>query len=91
MAIRNRADLSNVERFTYLQSLLKGESVTSNKGLVITDEKFGNKQLIVNSHMEALVGVPGVYDSDDTKGLRELYDKIEIQLRSLQTLVVDFS
>ena len=100
VAVKNRADLTNVERFTYLQSFLKGEAATAIEGLAITDgnfddaleileNRFGNKQLIVNSHMEALVGVPGVHDADDAKALRELYDKIEIQLRSLKVLDVD--
>ena len=100
VAVEKREDLSDVERFTYLQSFLEGEALRAVEGLEITDEnyaqakeilenRYGNKQLIVNSHMEEMVTIPEVADERDTNGLREMYDKMEVHLRSLRTLDVD--
>ena len=51
-------------------------------------ERFGNKPIIDNRHIEELVKIPGVAMTDDVKGLRLEYDKIDIHLRSLRTLEV---
>ena len=100
VAVEKREGLSDVERFMYLQSFLKGDAEKAIGGLEVTGEnfqeamailegRFGNKQLIVNSHMEVLVQIEAVEDEKDTKGLREMYDQVEVQLRSLRTLGVD--
>ena len=100
VAVDRNTALSSVEKFTYLQSFLEGDASIAIQGLDITaenydeakeilEERFGNKQVIVNSHMEELVKIPGVAKSEDVKDLRLVYDKIEIHLRSLRTLEVD--
>ena len=66
VAVVKNTALSNVKKFTYLQSFLQGEAASAVEGLEITDQnfieamqilegRFGNKQLVVNSHMEELV------------------------------------
>ena len=86
-------DLSDVEKFHYLRNYLKGEALRAIDGLAVTNEnyseayeilekRFGNKQMIVNSHMEELCSIIPVEDKDDTKGLRRLYDTVEVNLRS---------
>ena len=93
-------DLSDVEKFHYLRNYLKGEALRAIDGLAVTNEnyseayeilekRFGNKQMIVNSHMEELCSIIPVEDKDDTKGLRRLYDTVEVNLRSLRALKVD--
>ena len=99
-AITKNESLSDVERLTYLRSLLGGEAKRNLEGLAVTNENFkeavqllesryGNKQVIVNSHMEELIKINPVKGKDDTKGLRELYDKVETNLRGLQAFDVD--
>ena len=51
-------------------------------------KRFGNPQLIVNRHMEALLNVAAVSSHHDVKGLRRLHDSVEAHVRGLQTLGV---
>jgi hypothetical protein len=100
VAVKNRTDMTDVERFMYLLSFLEGDAERAVEGLEVTGDnfkeamqilegRFGNKQLIVNSHMEEIVQVEAVTEADDPKCLRAFYDKVEVQLRSLRTLGVD--
>ena len=84
-----------MEKFAYLKSFLTGEASRAVKGLaVITEnyeealqvlnERYDNSQIIVNSHFEKLTVV--VHNNDCTAKLRELYDKIETNLRSLRAM-----
>ena len=99
VAIDENSRLSGVEKLTYLRSYLTGEAEGSIKGiaaieanykeaLAILIERYGNKQVIVNSHMDALIKLPKVTKSGDTKGIRKLYDEIESNIRSLKSLGV---
>ena len=87
VAVGNKAKLSKVSKFTYLKKYLAGEAATSIRGLDITDanydeaveilrKRFGNKQVIIRSHMEDLTNLQSVTDERDTKRLRQLYDQI---------------
>ena len=99
VAVLKNEYLSDGEKFTYLRSYLSGEaarliagmSMTNNnfkEALDLMEKRFGNKQIIINSHMEALMKIYPVRYSDDTKGLRALYDRVEMNLRSLKGLGV---
>ena len=99
VAIDQNVSLSNVEKFTYLKSYVTGDAEDSIKGLTATDvnykmavdilkQRYGNTQVIVNSHMKSLTRLPSVHDDRDTKRIRKLYDKIESDLRSLKALGV---
>ena len=66
---------------------VKGLAITTEnyeEALQVLDERFDNVQIIVSSHFEELTKLPVVYNNDDTAKLRELYDKIETNLRSLR-------
>jgi len=89
-----------LEKFTYLQSVLYGDALRLVTGLSLTDQnykealqileqRYGNKQTIVNSHMSELVSLPPVTSVNATRRLRELHDKVEANLRSLQSIGVD--
>ena len=78
VAIDENESLSNIEKFTYLRSYIIGEAEGSIKGLATTDnnykealeileERFGNKQVIVNSHMDTLIKLPAVVGVNNTK------------------------
>ena len=59
------SDIAEEEKFTYLKSFLIGEASRTGKGFVVTtenyeealqvlDERYGNVEIIVNSHFEEL-------------------------------------
>ena len=52
----------------------------------ILTERFGNKQLIISSHMEALLQLPAVTVITDIKRIRMIYDKVEANVRGLEAL-----
>lgn len=86
--------MSSVDKFNYLVSLLEFSAAEAIAGLSITSanydeaistlkKRFGNSQLIVDRHMEALLGVGAVSSQHDTKGLRKLIDTVEAHIRGL--------
>ena len=95
--IHKNPSLSNIDKFNYLNSLLErsaadaivGLSLTSSNYLEAIDilrRRFGNKQLIVNRHMEELLQLNSVASSTNLKGLRRLYDTVESHVRGLKSL-----
>ena len=63
-------------------------SANYDEAIEILRKRFGNKQLIINKHMEQLLTTEGVSSQHDVKGLRHLYDVIETNVRSLKSLDV---
>ena len=66
--------------------LVTGLSLTEanyKEALEILEQRYGNKQTIVNSHMSELVSFSPVKSINATRRLRELYGKVETNLRSL--------
>ena len=66
VAVEKVESISSVEKFTYLKSFLTGNAEAAIKGLALTNanykeawevlnQRFGSKQIIVNSHMDALI------------------------------------
>ena len=55
------------------------------EAIAILKKRFGNKQQIINRHMDILVNVSPVIN-EDTRKLRELYDTLESHIRSLKSL-----
>ena len=55
------------------------------EAIEILRRRFGNKQLIINKHMEQLLNTDGVTSQHDVKGLRSLYDVIESNVHSLNS------
>ena len=89
IAVNQRWDIEEVEKFTYLKWFLTGEASRAVKGLAVTtenyeealqtlDERYGNVQIIVKSHSEELDKLPVVHNNDDTAKLRDLYDNKQI-------------
>ena len=94
-------DLSNIDKFNYLNSLLEGSAAEAISGLSLTasnyeeavavlKKRFGNTQLIINKHMDALLSLDPV-TSTNTKVLRCLCDQIDSHIRSLKSLDVPSS
>ena len=95
-AIHENEDISDVNKMAYLFGLLEGPAYSAVKGFTMTSgnykevidvlhERFGSKDVIISSHMDALLKLPLVYNSD-TKRLRSVYDLIEQNIRGLKTL-----
>ena len=99
-AVHSNPVLSNIERFNYLNSFLDSTAAEAVAGLSLTDanyseaiailkKRFGNTQLIVNRHMDALLRITAVTSHYDFKGLRRLYNAIEINVRGLKALELE--
>ena len=98
-AVHENPELHNIDKFNYLKSLLKGSAAATIAGLPLTDgnyksaielltNRFGNKQVIISSHMDALLRLPSLGSTTDVRKLRQTYDEIEAHVRGLQALEV---
>lgn len=94
LAIHANTSLTDVDKFNYLHSLLRGAACEAVSGFMLTaanyseaisvlKRRFGNKQQIISRHMDTLVT-----GSNDVKALRRLYDIVESNVRSLKSLGV---
>eukprot|EP00795_Rhopilema_esculentum_P006856 gene6856-12454_t len=100
--IHGNPNLSDINKFRHLRTLLEGPAATAVSGIQTTSlnyseaiailkDRFANKQIIINSHMESLLNLNQVSNERDIKNLRKLHDNIETNVRSLKTLGVDFA
>ncbi|XP_036340021.1 uncharacterized protein LOC118749332 [Rhagoletis pomonella] len=89
-------DLTNVEKLQHLRSSLKGPEqdairsleMTGNNYAVALDllhKRFNNKRLIFQAHITEVMGIKRMDTSSAVK-LRELSDKVNANLRALQTI-----
>ena len=99
-AVNRNTNISRIQKFTYLKSCVTGAAESAISGLPLTEDnyetaidilrdRFGKPQLLISNHMEALLKLPIVSSVHETKNLRGLYDKIEINIRSLKALGVE--
>ena len=90
----------DVEKFNHLRSLVEGAAYATIAGLSLTEEKyktaidllqerFAQKQIIINVHMDAMLKLNSVSMMADIKKIRQIYDQVEIHLRGLQAQGVD--
>ena len=96
-AIHSNESLNDIEKLNYLRSYLEGPAAATITGLALTKEnykiavdllrnRYGNKQVIISSHMDLLLKLSRVTLASDIKRVRDVYDKTEINVRSLQAL-----
>ena len=99
-AVHSNGELSDIEKFNYLNSLLERSTREAVSGLALTSanyhkavdtlqKRFGCKQQIVNKHMDALLQVDAVTSSQNTRALRKLFDYISCHIRSLKSLGIE--
>ena len=99
-AIHNSDELTDVDKFNYLRSLLERTALDAIAGLTLSSanyqeaveilrKRFGNKSLIISKHMETLLGAEPVTSDQSLKELRQLYDRTESHLRRLKSLGVE--
>ena len=88
-----------VDKFNYLKSLISGAALAAVQRLALTDanykeavailqRRFGNRQQIIDKHMDQLLKVESVASPRNVVGLRRLFDSIESHIRSLSSLEV---
>jgi len=97
-AVDSNPELTNVEKFSYLVSLLEGSALRAIEGLPVTEEnydsavdilkkRFGKPQQLISAHMEELLKF-NICAVDKPGQLRFLYDKISVNIRGLEALGV---
>ncbi len=98
--IHSNEQLSDVDKFNYLRTLLERTAYDSIAGLTLSStnyreaieilkKRFGRKQLIISKYMETLLSFEAVTLDHNTKDLRQLYDSTESHIRSLKALGVE--
>ena len=101
-SIHKNTKLAPIDKYNYLNSLLlkpasdaiSGLGLTSanyEEAIAILKKRFGNKQQIINRHMEILLNINSVNSSQNIEKLRQLYDTLESHVRSLKSLGVPSS
>ena len=87
VSIHKNTNIATIDRFNHLNSLLEKTASEVITGLPITTlhyeeavtilkDRFGNKQMIINKHVEGLLNMAPVTSNNDLKGLRKIYDLV---------------
>ena len=99
-AVDKKTSLSNIEKFTYLQSVLEGEVAAAIAGLSLTatnyknavellTQRFGKDTVIISSYMKnRLMKISPLKSGADNKKLRAMLDEIDSSARGLQSMKV---
>ena len=93
-------EMSPIDKFNYLNSLLEGEAARAIQGLPLTNanynvaveilrERFGKPQTIIAAHMDDLLKLPTLSANCCVKELRAVLDQLTIHVRGLETLGVN--
>ena len=93
-AIHEDSELSDIDKFTYLRSLLEHTASEAISGLTLTAanyaeavdilrKRFGDNDRIIESHMEALAGLKAVSSSHKLQALKKLFDQVGAHIRGL--------
>ena len=99
-AVHSTMELTDIEKMNFLVNHVDGEAGNVIKGLLLSndnclvaknmlEDRFGDPQMLISSHMAKLLSLAVVSDSANVKDLRQLYDEVETQVRSLSTLGLD--
>lgn len=97
--IHNREELSTVEKFNYLVSLLEKDAAQSIAGYVITEEnyqdaldtlqnRFGKEDKIIEGHIKNILQLKPIRDMNRLGELRILTTELWNNLRSLKNLKI---
>ena len=98
--VHRRTDLTNIEKFTYLRSLLDKTALQAIEGFFLTaenytaawrllNERFGNEQISISSYMNKILNISPVY-LPNVRSFRELYDNVESNVRALENFGVSY-
>ena len=101
-AIHDNDSISDVQKMTYLKNLVEGTAAETIAGLKISKEnylislnllkeRYSNKHLQVTTHMNKLLELKPINDLKHVTELRDIYNTVETQIRSLESLGIDSS
>ena len=87
-------------KLEYLKTQCEGAAYQAIAGLELSDSnyevaidilkgRFGQRQVILNSHIDALMKINALHKITDVSEVRRFYDTVEIHCRGLQSLGVD--
>jgi len=96
-AIHQNFNLSPVNKFAYLNSLVEGSAAEAILGLRITGtnyegaiailhKHFGNKKQIIANHMDTLINLKAIGSQNNIKALHQLFDSVKAQVRGLKRI-----
>ena len=99
-ATHTNSELSEVDKFNYLRSLLDHTAFDAIAGLTLSSanyqqavnilcKRFGNKQVIISKHMDTLMHMDPIPSDRHLRDLRRLYDHTESHMRSLKSLGIE--
>ena len=95
--IHENTNIATIDKFHHLNSILEktasetvhGLSLTTTnyeEAIAILKSRFGNKQMIISKHMKSLLNMAPVSSNHDLKGLRKIYDLVEVHVRGNKAL-----
>ena len=98
-AVHSNPTVNNTMKFNYLRGYLEGTAASAIAGISLSGKnyteaidllksRFGNKQALISDHVDKFLNLPEDVQSDDVEELREMYDMIEVNVRSLKSLNV---
>ena len=99
-AVHKNPELSKIDKFNYLNSLLEGRALRAVQGLTVSEDnyeaaveilqqRFGKPQQIISAHMDELMKIPACTVADKPSQLRFIHDKISVHTRGLASLGVN--
>ena len=99
-SIHDQDSISDVDKFSYLKGLLCDSANDCISGLTlrsgnykeainILNDRYANPQVIISAHMDALVKLPSIKNSNNVIALRKMHDQIESTVRNLRSLGID--
>ena len=86
-SVDQNSALNDVDKMNHLKSLCQGQAALCISGSSVTAanysdavkclrERFGDKRVIANYHIDSLVNLQPVRSENDIKGIRFLFDKV---------------
>ncbi|GFQ80591.1 transposon Ty3-G Gag-Pol polyprotein [Trichonephila clavata] len=98
-SVRNNESLNKVDKFNYLKAHLGGSALNTVEGFPISakayDEavkllknRFANPEILIQAHMNKILSLQPLKNSNDLRSFRKFVDNCNVQLRSLNSLGV---
>ena len=99
-SVHNQENISDIDKFSYLKGLLSDSANECISGLTLSSgnyeaavnilkDRYANPQVIISAHMDALVKLASVKNSNNVVVLRKMYDQVESSIRNLKSLGID--
>ena len=97
-AIDKNPELSVIDKFNYLSSLVEAPAARAIQGLTLSEanyeaakeilkQRYGRPQQVIAAHMDELLKIPSCMGEKSSQ-LRYVYDKVSIHVRGLESLGV---